>query len=354
MNETIYRELAEHLDQLPGGFAPSETGAEIPLLQRLFTPEQAELAILLTLDPENAAAIAQKANLSADETQKRLEEMAQRGLIFAIYPDEGPTLYKAVPFVVGIYEFQVNRLSPELRQDLSDYWRTQKPRERKPAIPQMRTIPVEQGIETRLQALPYEQATQLVEEQDRFAVAPCICRQHAKLVGGGCDAPEETCLMFGEWADFYVKGGMGRSIDKDEVLEILAKADVANLVLQPTNSQHASAMCCCCGCCCGILNGYKRHPKPAEAVASAFIAAFDADLCTGCWTCLDRCQMEALTENGDHVAFNADRCIGCGLCVSTCPGGALTLERKPQSAETEIPETFNDTWVTITRMQAEE
>ena len=42
-----YQRLAEHLDRLPDGFAPGEAGAEIRLLKRLFTPEEAKLAIHL-------------------------------------------------------------------------------------------------------------------------------------------------------------------------------------------------------------------------------------------------------------------------------------------------------------------
>ena len=157
--------------------------------------------------------------------------------------------------------------------------------------------------------------------------------------------------MFGECADFYVNNGMGRSISKAEVMDILIAADQSNLVLQPTSSQEIQAICCCCGCCCGILRGLQNQPKPAEAVSSAFIASFDAELCVGCWTCLERCQMDALSEVGDRVSLNQDRCIGCGLCVSTCPSGALTLERKPDSEWNKVPPTFQDTWRIISETQ---
>ena len=157
--------------------------------------------------------------------------------------------------------------------------------------------------------------------------------------------------MFGEFADYYARNGKGRYIEKAEVFELLAQADAHNLVLQPTNSQRIGASCCCCGCCCGILGDLKRQPKPAEAVVSAFIAQLDRDECIGCWTCLDRCQMDALSEAEDRVALNADRCIGCGLCVSTCPSGALTLARKPESERTRVPPTFEDTWRAIVAAQ---
>ncbi len=352
MKEDSYRRLAEHLDRLPGGFAPSDTGAELRLLRRLFSPEEAELATHLTLDREEAQLIAERAGLPPAETEQRLAEMAHRGLIFSIQPEDGPVLYQAVPFVVGIYEFQVNNLSEGLLQDLADYWSTRKQRPRPQTIPQMRTIPVGESIEPHLEALPYEQVDELVKAHDRFAVAPCICRRHAKMKGGGCDAPEETCLMFGDWADYYVHGGRGRYIDQSEVKEILTRADAANLVLQPTNSRDIAAICCCCGCCCGVLEGLKSHPRPSEIVASSFIANLESETCQGCWVCLERCQMQALAEDGDRVALITDRCIGCGLCVSTCPSGALTLVRRLDREPTQIPVNMDATWRTISQAQA--
>jgi ferredoxin len=353
MTEGVYRRLAEHLDRLPGGLRPSETGAELRLLERLFTPEEAELATHLTLDREDSETIAARAGLPVEEAGQRLAEMAHKGLIFSVEPEEGPTQYQAVPMYVGIYEFQVNRLTDGFLQDLEAYWRSPKPERHIETIPQMRTIPIGESLEPQLEALPYEEVEALVRAHDRFAVATCICRRHATMRGEGCDAPEESCLLFGNFADYYVRDGRGRTIDRAEVMAILARADEANLVLQPTNSQYLGAICCCCGCCCGVLRGLQNQPKPAEAVASSFIAQLDADLCAACWTCLDRCQMQALSEDGDRVTLNADGCIGCGLCVSTCPSGALTLERKPDSQIAPVPPTLEDAWREIAAAQAE-
>ena len=353
MKEDMYRKLAEHLDQLPGGFAPSETGAELRLLQRLFTEQEAELATHMTLKREGARAIASRAGLPLAETEQRLAEMARKGLVFSVFPEEGPTLYYAVPWVVGIYEYQVNNLGEALLQDLGDYWSTRKQRSRPQTIPQMRTIPVGESIEPHLEALPYDQVDELVKAHNRFAVAPCICRRTARMTGGGCDAPEESCLLFGEWADYYVYGNRARAIDRSEVMEILKRADAANLVLQPSNSMDSSFICTCCGCCCGILRGLQSHPRPSEIVASSFIARLEPEACQGCWVCVGRCQMQALAEDGDRVALNADRCIGCGLCVTTCPSGALALVRKSGSERMQPPPTLDATWQVIAQAQAE-
>jgi hypothetical protein len=216
----------------------------------------------------------------------------------------------------------------------------------------MRTIPVRESVDTNLQALPYEQVYELVKAHDRFAVTTCICRHTAKMRGQGCQAPEESCLSFGDWADFTVRTGRGRSINRSQVLEILAKADAANLVLQPSNSKTIAFICTCCGCCCGVLGGLKRHPRPADVVASAFIARLDVEACQGCWTCLDRCQMGALVAGDGHAVLKSERCIGCGLCVSTCPNEALRLERKPETILTQVPATFDTAWRIIAEDQA--
>jgi len=352
MDERIYRRLAEHLDRLPDGFPPCETGEDLRLLEHLFAPEEAELAVHLTLDQEKAEVIAGKAGLPLAQVAPRLDEMAQKGLIFAARSSDGTSLYQAAPLVVGIYEWQIKNMSQELLDDFLAYWSTAKEMPPVETIPQMRTIPVGQSIDRHLEALPYEQVNELVKSNDRFAVTICICRRTAKMRGKGCQAPEESCLIFGDWADYYVRTGRGRSIDRSEVLKILAKADATNLVLQPSNSKTIEFICTCCGCCCGVLADLKNHPRPADFVSSAFIARLDADTCQACWTCLDRCQMEAIVAGDFHAILKTERCIGCGLCVTTCPNGALTLERKPESVRTHVPATLGATWRIIARDQA--
>jgi electron transport complex protein RnfB len=349
ISRTRYQKLAEHLDRLPGGFGTSDSGADLRLLRRLFTSKEAELATHLTLDAEPVETIAQRAQLLVAETAHQLNEMAEKGLILSFQSAEGALLYQAAPFVVGIYEFQVNRMNQGFLQDLEDYFATHQPRSQpvRKSIPQMRTIPIEQSIDPPLEALPYEQVIELVNAHDRFAVAYCICRRRARMKGEGCDAPEETCLIFGDFADFYVRTGRGRSIDKADVFELVSRANKANLVLNPTNSKFVSAICCCCGCCCGILRGLQSYPKPAEEAASAFIAAFDQDMCIDCRVCVERCQMQAITVKDNRVIQDPDRCIGCGLCVSSCPSSALTLLRKPAKQHLEPPSTLQETWRTI-------
>jgi electron transport complex protein RnfB len=315
METDSYQKLARHLDKLPGGFPPSDSGVELRLLRRLFTPEEAELAVHLTLDREEARVIADRAGLGLAEAEQRLRKMARKGLIFSIEPESGPSLYHAVPWVIGIYEFQLNNLDEGFVQDLNEYASTRGKDARPQPVPQMRTIPVGRSIEPQLETLTYERAEELVKAHEKFAVAPCICRQKAKIADAGCDAPMETCLMFGDWADYYVRNGLGRYIDQAGVMEILTRADEANLVLQPNNSKDIVFICCCCGCCCGVLTRIKLHPRPSEVVASSFMARHEPETCEG-----------------------------CGLCVSTCPTGSLTLVRKPAGEQIKVPVNMDATW----------
>jgi NAD-dependent dihydropyrimidine dehydrogenase PreA subunit len=346
----VYKKLREHLDTLPGGFRPTDNDADIQLLEKLFTPEEADLATNLSLTREDAKTIADRVDLPFDIIKKRLNEMAHKGLIFSVEKD-GKMMYQAAPWIIGIYEFQVNRLSDDFLQSMDNYYEHIIPIERPRTIPQMRTIPINQSIDSTLNVLTYEKVEELLENQTKFAVAPCICRTRAQKLGRGCDAPMESCLLFGDFADYYTRTGKGRFIDKQEVKKILEEANKANLVLNPTNSKTISAICCCCGDCCGILRSLQLSESPSKAVSSSFIVEQDPDICVGCGVCIDRCQMQAITL--DAIAnVNTDRCIGCGLCVSTCPTNALRLKRKPENEITEIPETFSETWYKIVEDQS--
>ncbi len=347
MTVKIYQKLAHHLDSLPGGFPPTESGVELRILQRLFTPEEAKLAVCVTPIPKEAAAIARRAGMHPKVATQCLEIMARKGLIYSTKQGDRGARYRANQFVIGIWEFHVNDLDADLIRDM----RTYMPTLFKEAwtVPQLRTIPVGRSLTVENRVLPHEQAEELVRRQEKFVVAPCICRREHTMVGQGCDKPEEACLVFGTGADYYAQSGLGRVIDLQEMLAILNRADEEGLVLQASNSQKAVNICCCCGCCCQVLKNAKRHPEPARLVPSPFVAAVDRDICEGCGLCLERCQMEALQLDDDTVVLDAKRCIGCGLCVTTCPTGSLALMRKPASEQPDVPGSMLEAFVKLGR-----
>lgn len=339
MTTEIYQKLAVHLDNLPGGYASPDNEAGLRILQRLFTPQEAELAVYLTLIAETPGVIAHRANIKVLEAETRLEEMAQKGLIFRITSKTKPVRYMAAQFVVGIWEYQVNNLSPELVQDMEQLFEELIDFEVWQKAPQLRTIPIGESIEPDMQIMAYEQAEDLIRSQERITLAPCICRRERNMVGEGCDKPVETCISLGGGADFYLENGLGRRINQQQALDVLSLADDSGLVLQVSNSQKAAYICCCCGDCCAVLRNIKRHPQPARIASSPFQAQIDTEICDACATCEDRCQMGAVLVNGT-ASIDKNRCIGCGLCVTTCPNDAIFLVRKPADEQVVIPESY--------------
>jgi ferredoxin len=138
-------------------------------------------------------------------------------------------------------------------------------------------------------------------------------------------------------ADYYLENGLGRRVEIQEVIDILHMAEEIGLVLQPSNAQRAANICMCCGCCCGVLRNLKTLPRPVDYVVSAFTAALEPELCQGCEVCGERCQMDAIRFEQDRPVIDESRCIGCGLCVTTCPAGALSLVRKPEAEQQQVP-----------------
>ena len=121
MESDTYKRLARFLDDLPGGFPPTQTGVELRILKRLFTPEEAEMALRLSLIPEEPRVIALRAGISKEEAARRLEDMAKKGLILRMRRKGSPSRYSAAQYVIGIWEFHVNDLDLDLIRDMNEY-----------------------------------------------------------------------------------------------------------------------------------------------------------------------------------------------------------------------------------------
>ncbi len=338
MPENIYQQLARHLDDLPGGFPKTESGVELRILRRMFTPREAEMALNLTLIFEEAKVVARRAQAPVEETAAVLEKMSQKGLIYRLPHKGKPPRYMAAQFVIGIWEMHVNKLDPGLIRDFNEYVPVLFNLQEWKKAPQLRTVPVEQSLDHKLEVFPFENAADLVKENTKFLEAPCICRKERRIMGEDCGKPEGNCLIMGAGVDIYQNAGIGREISRAQALALLEKADEAGLVLQPSFSKKISNICCCCGCCCQVLKNIKKHPHPSAQVSSPFMARLDPEPCSGCGVCVDRCQMGALQIKDEKAILDGTKCIGCGLCVSACPTGALRLQRKPAREQIRIPD----------------
>ncbi len=345
-SEHVYTKLQRHLDSQAVGFPATKSGSEIRILKHIFTPIEAEIATCLTYKFEPLETVFRRAGHIVESPVKLadlLDCIEEKGGI-ELKIKEGEKLYCNAPLVVGMYEYQVGKLTPEFIKDFNEYISDKKfgVELLSTKLPQMRTIPIAESIQTQHNVSTFDEVAVLLQQAEApFAIFECICRQKKSLAGEPCQVTDrkETCFAAGNMAQSILRNGLGREITLDESISILEQNQKQGLVLQPSNTEKAEFICSCCGCCCGMLAMQKKLPKPVDFWASNFYAVIDTDTCNGCGICEKRCQVGAVSvsEKKQPAVVDLNRCIGCGVCIPTCPTKAISLQRKP--AETRPPQT---------------
>jgi ferredoxin len=348
-NEQAYVKLQRHLDSQAVGFPATRSGSEIRILKHIFTSLEAEIATCLTHKFEAIETIHERARHlvgSSEELAKLLDRIEKKGGI-ELKIKNGKKAYCNAPLVVGMYESQLGKLTPEFIQDFDEYTTDRKfgIEFLSTKLPQMRTIPIAKSIQPQHRVSTFDEVAVLLHKAEApFAIFECICRQKNTLLGKPCQVTDrkETCLAVGSLAQATLRSGIGREIALDESMSILENNQKQGLVLQPSNTEKAEFICSCCGCCCGMLGMHKNLPKPVDFWASNFYAAVDTAKCNGCGICEKRCQVGAVRvpENKQQTRIDLNRCIGCGVCIPTCPAKALSLQKK--HAEVIPPATRED------------
>ena len=331
MSEEIYRKLAQRLDTIPNGFPTTESGVELRVLAKIFTPEEAAVASVMRITYESAVDIGARAGLDTKTAYRRLKKMTRKGQIH-IKKGEGEILFGLMPFAIGFYEEQLPRLDEELATLVEQYFVETQGGSLAHSTPAInRVVPVEEAIPAELEIYPYERATAMLEGSKSWAVRDCICRVQQKLVGKGCDQPVEVCLVFAPVAGVFDYSKTDRAITKDEALRILRESEEAGLVHTAGNYRDDHHYICnCCTCCCGILRGVAEFGAPTAIAHSDFNAVVDGPECIGCEDCVARCQFDALAVPDGICIVDYARCVGCGVCTIVCPTDALRLERRPE------------------------
>jgi NAD-dependent dihydropyrimidine dehydrogenase PreA subunit len=344
-----YNKLQRHLDSQAVGFPATKSGAETRILQHIFSPEEAELATCLTHQAEPVETIFERAKHiveSPEDLEEQLERIIKKGGIERRIVDD-KRFYSNAPLLVGMYEYQVNRLTPDFIKDFDQYVSDKSfgIEFLSTKLPQMRTIPIEKSLHPITAVSTFDTVVSLLEASDGpFVILECICRKKRNLMGKTCKITDrkETCLAIGNMAAMALNVDIGREIPRDEAISILEQNQEDGLVLQPSNTEKAEFICSCCGCCCGMLSVHKTLPKPVDFWASNFHAIVDDEACSGCGICETRCQVGAVSvsQKLGYSVIDLNRCIGCGVCVPTCETGAISLQKKP--SETRPPETRDE------------
>ncbi len=345
MDTTAYKQLAERLDSLPNGFPPTDDGRELKLLAKLFTPEEAELAALLTSSLETVEGIAMRTGRDAAGLRGQLKDMSRRGLIEAGKKD-GALGFKLLPFVVGIYEMQVAAMDAELAQLFEDYFQQfSRVLQVRPQV--HRVIPVNETVRNSMEVRPFESASEIVNAMQSWGVQDCICRKQKALIGQACEHPVDVCMVMNPRPNVFENNSVIRALTHAEAMLTLRRAAEAGLVHSVSNSVEGTYYICnCCTCSCGILRGMAELGIANVVASSAFVNQVDEMTCTGCENCISACQFKALSMDGPLAKVDSVRCTGCGVCVINCSTGALGLVRRPEEEVKPVPQTHAE-WDTL-------
>lgn len=334
----VYERLARRLDQFPQGFPATPNGVELRILKKIFSPEDAQLALKLKMVPETASAIARRLRRPREEIQAALARMAARGQIYS-FRMRGVQRYMLAPFVVGIWEFQLPHMDAELASLFEEYAPTLLATLGSTSPALARVVPVNKTLPVRAEVLPWENVAQLISRARSFRVMKCICRTEQGALGKPCSHPRETCLAFSPEENAYAEfPTWGRTITREEALAILSQVEHEGLVHCTYNLQRQNMFVCnCCSCCCGFLRSLREFSAPHLLVRSNYVASVDGNRCAVCGYCIhSRCPMQAMVERDGVVHVLPQRCIGCGVCTVDCPADAVSLVPRPPT-EASLP-----------------
>ena len=300
-----------------------ENAPEYYALADIVSDDEADLAIAAGLRKERTAGwLAKKVGKSVEEIMPSLDNLVSYGVFRRTFSQkDGEDVYYMQIFAPGILEMMVNNVElmkahPEVGRAFEEYTRIRM-QTMGPILPDgyglMRVIPVESALEGIPNVSPYEKLSYYLDKYDIFSVSPCSCRASRTSINDGCGhLDQEMCIQMGKGAEHYIRSGRAKQITKEEVLEIINRAEENGLMHDIPNIEEAgdsAAICNCCACACfGLRVGLMFGAR--DVIRSNYVATID----------------EA-------------KCVACGMCVETCPGNALKLGQKlPTTVDTSAPE----------------
>jgi formate hydrogenlyase subunit 6/NADH:ubiquinone oxidoreductase subunit I len=336
--DELRKRLDRHSTRLPRHAAIEK------ILALLFTEDEAELATFFPLATVFIEELVSKTGRKEAELKQLLDSMASKGLVMEI-ERENRTQYWLSAAFPGFFEYTFMRVQKdfpyhEMAKLLDDYFEQSDFAKEIANMETQRTRTLTRrdaiGDDLISEVLPYETARGLIEQVDYGSLETCYCRHKNVHLGKTCSqgAPvDDICMSFGVTADFLIKRGFARRADQSELLRTLDRAEEFGLVHIADNfRENVVFMCHCCGCCCELLKILTRTHIKHGIAPTRFVPSVDKQKCSGCGTCEERCQINAIKVGPEAIAtIDEDWCIGCGVCVNFCTSDALCLHLRYES-----------------------
>ena len=285
-------------------------------LAAMCTDEMAEIALKMGVrKPKTLDEMVKLTGMEREHLEAVLQQMAVNGVIEYNWENAAHEKQYVLPmFVPGSAEFgNMNLQMLEEHPEVGRFFErmSRLPLEKvTPMVPEggagigMHVIPVEKAISMENQSVSVEHISHWLDKYEgKYAASPCSCRRSRQTYEEGCaDDPESWCIAVGDMADYVVETNKGgRYVTKEEVLEILRKAEENGFVHQITNIDGENKIFAICNCnvnVCYALRTSQLFNTPNMS-RSAYVAK---------------------VETKD--------CVACGRCVEYCPAGAVKLGQK--------------------------
>ncbi|MGB8452850.1 MAG: FAD-dependent oxidoreductase [Anaerocolumna sp.] len=300
------------LAKMVGGIAGAmnkidESAPEYYAFNRIVSDEMADVALTIGLrQPRTLDYIVSKCGKSREETHRLLVKLAEIG-VCKVWTDknDGKDRFFINIFAPGMLEMMVNNREqlaahPELGKAFEEYTRM-RIAPIAPLFPEglamMRVIPVESAIEDIPGTKPWERLSFYLDKYDIFSVSDCSCRQSRRVLNEGCGHLEkDICIQMGTGAEYYIRTGRGRQVNREEVENILKFAEDNGLMHEMPHTDglgESAAICNCCSCACFSMRIATLFKTP-DAIRSNFSAVVEAEKCTACGQCVENCPTNAL------------------------------------------------------------
>lgn len=300
-------QLTNHIGRKKHGSKSSYTytDPEYMILEPVVTDEMAEVGLCLEFrKPKSAEVVTKLCGKSAEEAEKLLWELAVAGVCF-VGERDGVDKYWLDTWVPGVMEMMVNNKEnvkkyPQIAEAFEAYGRVRGP-QTAGVFPVgtglMRVIPIEMAIDGETRKVSYEEVSKYLNENEIFSVSDCACRTVREIMGEGCGhLKEDMCIQLGYAAEYYIRTGRGRQINREEAFEIIKKAEENGLIHQIPNTDgpgKTHAICNCCGCSCLSLRTASMFLNN-DMMRSNYVAQIDKDECVACGQCVEVCPVNAL------------------------------------------------------------
>jgi Na+-translocating ferredoxin:NAD+ oxidoreductase subunit B len=332
--EDVYERLRQKLDSMTKGYPKTEKGYELMFLKKVFTEEDAEVFIKFRRGLQAPGQVAKDLGMSVEDTVEKLESMSKKGLLYW-ERDGAEKKYRIVPFIHGIWEFNVDRIEREDALNMGQFYADGYAKVLMDYhIPIARVVPIRADVVKDGKLLPDDDIEAIVKKQKLIVACDCACRKTATFSKKPCPCADDmnVCISFGQAAEYMLESNVGhpRILTVEQTLDILHHDEKEGLFLQASHSKDVSGLCSCAKCHCGFLMAAKIHHGTGFESMGNYKCVKNEETCIDCGKCAERCPAKAMTVNADDKdVYNRSNCFGCGLCVTTCPTDSLILERKP-------------------------